>query len=145
MTDRMPAPNNNYRGGGSGGAKGTIHSQSPPPPIFLELTQLVNLKLHLCYITMRISRNQNIPKQFQSDKTLKWTSLCIGNFEVYFHTFEPSDTSEFGFHVLQKNPLAFFISAFWEVKTNSTFPVANFTFLCCHEVQVNWKCLLQVS
>ena len=44
------------------------------------------LKLHLCYITLRIYRNQN--KQFhvqcsvhKSYKTRKWTSFCIGNYE----------------------------------------------------------------
>ena len=111
LTDRMPARNNNYRGGGSGGAKGTM----PPLPIFCW-----NKKEN------RIRKKQSI------------TNCLLPYFWTFRHPW-------IWFPCVAKKPLAFFISAFWEVKTNSTFPVANFTFLCCHEVQVNWKCLLQVS
>ena len=58
-------------------------------PCFVRVANpFVYLKLHLCYITLRIYRNQIKTKQFhvqcsvhKSYKTRKWTSSCIGNFE----------------------------------------------------------------
>jgi len=65
----MPARNNNYTGGGSGGSRGPCL----PSPYFA-----------------------GIKKKTESERNNLLHT-------VYFHIFEPSDTSEFGFHVLQKN------------------------------------------
>ena len=56
MTDRMPARNNNYRGGGSGGPRGPYHCSPSQPNSFLELKREKNQKETIYFILFKAGR-----------------------------------------------------------------------------------------